>query len=300
MTPTISYLIGVDGGGTGTRVAISDCNGVELARGSAGPSGLINGADLAWIAIVDAINDAFSRIHQPTPVLSEMAIGIGLAGVHNKQWAAHFYEKNPGFAFMQLETDAYTALLGAHQGSAGCIVALGTGSVGEALLPDGSRREVGGWGFPCGDEASGAWLGLQAVNHVQQVIDKRAKTCAFANAVMQYCGGHRDLLFNWLAVATQKSYAELAPIVIDHANQKNPYAKKMMWKAGREVVKMVDALDKTLLPIALSGSLAKPLEKYLPMSLLARLIPLKGDSVNGALLLIRKAIEKREDLKLVQ
>ncbi|MGV7246188.1 BadF/BadG/BcrA/BcrD ATPase family protein, partial [Caballeronia sp. M23-90] len=43
-----SYLIGVDGGGSGTRVVLADANGVELARASGGPSGLGLGVERAW------------------------------------------------------------------------------------------------------------------------------------------------------------------------------------------------------------------------------------------------------------
>ena len=291
MTNKITYLIGVDGGGTGTRVAVADINGVELARASAGPSGLINGAHIAWISIGNAISDAFSRLNQPVSALSQIAIGMGLAGVHNKRWAANFAEKNPGFALMQLETDAYTNLLGAHQGSPGGIVALGTGSVAEALLADGTRCEVGGWGFPCGDEAGGAWLGLRAVNYGQQVLDGRAERSAFADAVIQQCGGDRDAMFAWLATANQGSFAELAPVVIAHANQQNPIAEKIVEEAGVEIMKMVSALDKTnLLPIVLCGSLAKPLEKYLPARLAERLVQPRGDSVTGALLMIKNKL----------
>lgn len=292
MTNKITYLIGVDGGGTGTRLAVADVNGTELARASAGPSGLINGVHIAWTSILNAINDAFSRLNQSVPDLSQIAIGMGLAGVHNKRWAANFAKKNPGFAFMQLETDAYTTLLGAHQGSPGSIVALGTGSVGEALLADGTRREVGGWGFPCGDEAGGAWSGFRAVNYCQQVLDGRAERSAFADAVIQHCGGHRDAMFAWLAIANQGSYAELAPLVIAHAGQKNPAAEKIVKEAGLEIMKMVCALDKTnLLPVALCGSLAKPMEKYLPAGLAERLVQPRGDAVSGALLMIKKKME---------
>jgi hypothetical protein len=35
-----AYLIGIDGGGTGTRVQVVCSDGTELARGSGGPSGL--------------------------------------------------------------------------------------------------------------------------------------------------------------------------------------------------------------------------------------------------------------------
>lgn len=293
MANKVSYLVGVDGGGTGTRVAIANCNGVELARASTGPSGLINGADVAWGAILSALNNAFNSIHQTMPALSEIAIGLGLAGVHNKMWANHFAEKNPGFAKLQLETDAYTTLLGAHQGAPGAIVAIGTGCVGEALLADGSRREVGGWGFPSGDEAGGAWLGLSAVNYCQQVLDGRAVASVFSDTVIQHCGGHRDAMFAWLAKATQGSYAEIAPFVVTHAQANSPVAEKIMSDAGTEIVKMVTALGEPSLPIALCGSLAKPLEKYLPNNLLERLVVPRGDSVSGALLLIKKAVENQ-------
>ncbi|PRC94501.1 BadF/BadG/BcrA/BcrD ATPase family protein [Solimicrobium silvestre] len=291
MTNKITYLIGVDGGGTGTRVAVADCNGIELARGSAGPSGLINGADFAWNSILSAITAAFLSVDKAVPAFSQMAIGLGLAGVHNKQWAALFAEKNPGFARLELATDAYTTVLGAHQGCPGGMVAIGTGSVGEALLADGSRCEVGGWGFPCGDEAGGAWLGLRAVNHVQQVVDGRAQGSAFSDAVIKHCGGNRDGLFAWLAAANQGSYAQLAPLVIVHANQEdNPVVEQIMQEAGLEIVKIALALDKTnTLPIALCGGLAKSLEKYLPASLLNRIVPPHGDSAAGALLLIKKS-----------
>ncbi|MDC2890653.1 hypothetical protein [Psychrosphaera algicola] len=43
------------------------------------------------------------------------------------------------------------------------MVALGTGSVGARLDKNGKEHYVGGWGFPIGDEASGAKLGFNAV-----------------------------------------------------------------------------------------------------------------------------------------
>ncbi|KAK0359944.1 hypothetical protein LTR94_029266, partial [Friedmanniomyces endolithicus] len=72
------------------------------------------------------------------------AIGLGLAGVHNKEWAAAFRAANPGYAALTLDTDAFSTLMGAHGGRPGAIVAIGTGSVGEALRADGARVEVGG------------------------------------------------------------------------------------------------------------------------------------------------------------
>ncbi|WP_353850517.1 BadF/BadG/BcrA/BcrD ATPase family protein [Janthinobacterium sp.] len=162
----IEYIIGVDGGGSGTRVRLARLDGHELAQGQSGPSGLGLGIERAWTSVAHAVTLAFRAAGLEQPPLQRMAIGLGLAGVHNKQWAASFIEHNPGYAAVALESDALTTLLGAHAGQPGAIVAIGTGSVGEVLHADGSRHEVGGWGFPSGDEAGGAWIGMRAINHV--------------------------------------------------------------------------------------------------------------------------------------
>jgi glucosamine kinase len=290
------YLIGVDGGGTGTRVLLADANGADLGRGSAGPSGLMHGATRAWQSIIEAIHHAFADAGLPVPTYDDMAIACGLAGVNNKQWAVDFTAKNPGFADLVLETDAGTTLLGAHQGAPGAIIALGTGSVGEVMMADGSRREVGGWGFPSSDEASGAWLGLRAINHVQQVLDGRSAPDDFSAALISYCVANcgndsatpSDAVAHWLASANQTTFAQLAPMVIDTAPHVAK-ANEIMQLAGLEVAKMARALDPTgVMPIALCGGLAGPMLAYLPQELKQRVIKPMGDSASGALLLLKK------------
>jgi glucosamine kinase len=284
----IEYFIGVDGGGSGTRVRLADRDGRELAEGASGPSGLLHGIERAWAAVEDAAAQAFRAAGLALPDRQHVAIGLGLAGVHNKQWAAQFVAANPGYAKVALETDAGTTLLGAHCGQPGAIIALGTGSVGEVMLADGSRYEVGGWGFPSGDEAGGAWIGLRAVNHIQQVIDGRATGSPFASAVIDACGGMRDAIQVWLAGANQTQYAQLARLVLQHADA-DPTARAIVLEAGRQVALIAHALDAgATLPIALCGGLAAPLRPYLPQSLLQRLVPPQGDSAAGALRLIQQ------------
>lgn len=288
----IQYLIGVDGGGTGTRIVLTDRNGIELARGTAGPSGLMHGASAAWKAILSAIEQAFATSGIVAPAFQQIAIGCGLAGVNNKLWAAEFVAANPGFGLLFAETDAGTTLLGAHQGKPGAIIALGTGSVGEVMLADGSRREVGGWGFPSSDEASGAWMGLRAINHVQHVLDGRAAGDEFATAIIDFCGGDKNAVFAWLGGATQTKFAQLAPLVIQYA-ARNQKAKSILIEAGVEVEKMANALDPNCeMPIALCGGLADAVWNYLPEKLLKRVSKPIGDSSSGALILVRNHLTK--------
>jgi glucosamine kinase len=294
----IEYLIGVDGGGTGTRVRLAAVNpggdGAEIAQGASGPSGLGLGIARAWDAVQQAVAAAFaaSGVQQPSP--ERMAIGLGLAGVHNKQWAAEFMAANPGYARVRLETDGFTTLMGAHGGAPGAIVAIGTGSVGEVLREDGTRHEVGGWGFPAGDEASGGWIGLRAINHIEQVLDGRRERSAFADNVIDACGGHRDAIQVWLGKATQTAYASLAPLVLRHGSTEaaDPVARAILLDAGAEVAAIARALDpEGTLPLALCGGLGAALRDFLPANLLARTTPPQGDSAAGALRMIMKEIQ---------
>jgi glucosamine kinase len=287
----IDYLIGVDGGGTGTRVLIASAGGGEIAQAQGGPSGLSLGIDKAWKAIGDAVAAAFASAGLAHPPLSAMAIGLGLAGVHNKAWAAQFEAANPGYAALRLETDGFTTLVGAHQGKPGAIVAIGTGSVGQVLLPNGEQREVGGWGFPAGDEASGGWMGLRAINHIEQVLDGRKPPSAFAQQVIDACGGNRDAIQVWLGGASQTAFASLAPIVV--ANPDDPTARQILADAGTEVATIARALDPAAeLPLALCGGLGQALRAWLPAELLARTVTPHGDAASGALRMIEQHIEK--------
>lgn len=295
----IEFLIGVDGGGSGTRVRLARTDGVELAQGSSGPSALSHGIAGAWAAVEQAAAQAFAAAGLAADK-SRIAIGLGLAGVHNRQWAAQFIAANPGYARLALESDGHTTVLGAHAGRPGAIIALGTGSVGEVRLADGRHVEVGGWGFPAGDEASGAWMGLRAANHLQQVLDGRVPANAFADDVARACGAPqdadaaalRDAVQNWLARATQTNYAQLAPVVLRHGAS-HPTAGAILHQAGREVELMANALDASgALPIALCGGLGAPLRPYLPAAILARSVAPHGDSAAGALRLIQQRLKE--------
>jgi len=282
----IDYLIGVDGGGTNTRVRLAGRDGAELATGASGASGLRHGIDNAWRAVNAATSQAFAAIGIDAIPLQSCAIGLGLAGVHNKEWAAAFEAANPGYAALVLDTDGFSTLMGAHGGRPGAIVAIGTGSVGEALRLDGTRVEVGGWGFPAGDEASGAWMGLRALNHIEQVLDGRVDGGDFAHDVIAACGGNRDAIQVWLGKATQTDYAGIARFVVAHGAL-DPVAGAILEQAGREVASIARALDPSeTLPLSLCGGLGDTLRLHLPAETLARCSPPHGDSALGALRMI--------------
>ncbi|MBR8298590.1 ATPase, partial [Burkholderia cenocepacia] len=263
------FAIGIDGGGTGTRAVLADRHGRELAQGRGGPSGLGLGIERAWASIGAACADAFTQAGLALD-WSQCALGCGLAGVNNTAWLAAFRAQAP-LGALAIESDAYTTVVGAHGGAPGLIVALGTGSIAAALDAAGACRIAGGFGFPSGDEASGAWLGVRALAYAQQALDGRVPRDAFATALLAETGAQdRDALVQWSCDANQTIYARLAPIVFAHRT--HPVARALIAQAGDEIGKMIDALDpQHALPVALCGGLADALAPAVPARHAARL-----------------------------
>lgn len=286
----MKFLIGVDGGGSGTRAVLADSRGRLLGRGSAGPSGLALGAARAWTEIrlaIDAAADQAGRSWRP----AEAALGAGLAGLNHPDWRLAFLRADPGFFRVEIDTDAGIALRAAHGGAPGLLVAAGTGSVAEVLLADGGRRSTGGWGFPVGDEGSGAWLGLAAMRHAQCALDGRAQAGALALAICQACGTDRDTLLAWSLAAGQAAYAGLAPLVFACADQ-DPVADSLLNQAAQALETMARALDpQSQLPVRFSGSVATRLCGRCSPDLRRRLRGGESEPTLGALAMIQSAVE---------
>jgi glucosamine kinase len=288
LTASSGFLLGIDGGGSGTRVILADANGAEIARASGGPSGLGLGVERAWQAIGESCRRAFDAAGLAFDWRA-CALGCGLAGVNNADWLKAFLDLAPGVRALSVESDAYTTVLGAHGGDAGVIVALGTGSIAAALDAQGVCRISGGYGFPSGDEASGAWLGMRAAIHLQRVLDGRLPDDAWSRELLARTGASdRDSLVVWLCAANQTAYATLAPTVFEFRD--HPFARKLLAEAGDEIAMLVAALDPAGdMPIALCGGLAAPYEPFLPIAVRERLRAARADSAAGALELARRA-----------
>jgi glucosamine kinase len=261
-----------------------------LGHGVAGPSGLAHGVPQAWHEVESATLRAFESAGLRRPATwADCALGAGLAGASHHPWRDAFVAANPGFAKLTVDTDGFVMLLGAHGGGPGVVVAAGTGSVGEVLRADGSRASVGGWGFPVGDEGSGAWLGLRAVRAAQAAMDGRRHAGSLARKVWAVCGSDRETLLAWCAQAGQFAYAQLAPAVFD-AEADDPCAAHLLDRATSALEDMALALDPyRRLPLVFSGSVARRLAPRLSPALRSRASdPIDGPDA-GALTLIRQA-----------
>jgi glucosamine kinase len=287
----LEFLVGVDGGGSGTRaLLVRRADGAVVGSGQAGPSALARGIAPAWQAIATATTRAFESAGLLPAPWGDCALGAGLSGASHAPWRDAFLAANIGFAQVALDSDSFAMLLGAHGGRPGAIVAAGTGSVGEVLRADGSRASIGGWGFPIGDEGSGAWLGWQAVRHAQAAMDGRAPAGALARHVWATCGADRVALLDWCRGAGQFEYAQLAPAVFT-AEAGDPHAGALLVSAVVELEALALALDPAgELPLAVSGSVGRRLAPRFSPALRSRCVELAHAADAGALTLIRRAL----------
>jgi glucosamine kinase len=285
----VEFEIGVDGGGTSTVAVVAPAGGAVIGRGSAGPSALGQGIEAAWAQIESAVHSAFVAAGLVQPNLARCALAAGLSGVNHRPWRDLFIKQNIGLGRLKVETDGFIALLGAHDGKPGVMVAAGTGSVGESWSVTGAREEASGWGFPTGDEGSGAWLGFYAARHTQCVMDGRAPSSALAKSVMQRCGNTRAQFQQWCIESKQFAFAQLAPLVFAAAaDDADPVAIALLKRGAAELQQLGDALDTTAtLPIAICGSVAERLQAYFDVPFRARCVAPATDAATGALHLLR-------------
>lgn len=291
------YLAGVDGGGTGTRVRLQRPDGFTLGHGEAGPSGLGQGVEQAWRHVMQALAAAFRSAGLPPAEPADIALGLGLAGAGVPAQRAAFLRADPGFALCVLHNDGVTQLLGAHAGGVGIVVAAGTGSVAAARDEAGHTHQCGGWGYPVGDEGSGAWLGLQAMRHAHAVLDGRDVASALSAAVFEEAGADAAALLAWCAGAGARRYAELAPRVFSAADAGCATAQALLQAAADELARLVHALQPAAKtagaawPVVASGSVGVRLAALWPAALCARRVQPAGDSMDGALQLLRAALK---------
>ena len=285
------FYCGVDGGGSKTRVALFDGEGHRLGLTRTGPTSLTLRGERAWHVILDALRDLYLAADLPPEDFSATHFGIGLAGANNAAQRTRFVDAAPDVAALRVATDGYIAALGAHNGAPGAIVIVGTGSVGYRFDPSGGSRLVGGWGFPVGDEGSGAWLGRSALAQALLVFEDRyaGRSTELHTALIERCGPTRDEIMEWLRGASSAEYAQLAPLIVECAGRGDAAALELVTAAGIEIDALAEALDPgRKVPLALVGGLARPIAPYLPRLLQDWIQEPHDEPIAGALMLAQE------------
>ncbi len=293
-------FIGVDGGATQSRVRVEDHAGTLLGQAVGGPANIRVSVDMAWQSIYQTLDEAL----KPHAISLDnknyrFHIGMGLAGCEVAEAYYTFLNSPHPFTTIQLVSDAHAACIGAHGAQEGAIIIVGTGAVGYQIQA-GKNARVGGWGFPHDDEGSGAWLGLEAVRLTFQWLDHRGEKSPLVEDIFAFFDNNLDYFVTWSNRANSSEFARLAPMVINHSQQNEPVAVRLIKKAAQAINRIGTALEKMQtdqsksLPCCLFGGIAPFIEPWLDETLRQRLVEKQADANVGAILMIRELYDNHK------
>ena len=234
------YFIGIDGGGTKTKVRFESDDGQIIGEGLSGPGNPAQSSDIAQASIIEASLKAVAHAGLAADVLSRTTACLGLAGVNIPKYNSIAKGWMLPFQHTQLTSDLHIACAGAHAGGDGAIIITGTGS-SAFLSVDNQHQYFGGHGFPVGDKASGAWIGLRAISLTLEAMDGFIEKTDFIYAVCDFlkCTSTSDMVAEVLQYKS-KGYAELAPLVIQYAQQGDPSASNIMEEGALYLNKLME------------------------------------------------------------
>ena len=244
----MSFFLGVDGGGTRTRVALVDGAGRELARVE-GPPTLIDPANPnATIGVVAYLcREVASKSGVDLPVAGLWA-GIAGAGTEPTGGIVEAALRDAGLSSRTaVGGDAEATFHDAFPSGPGILLISGTGSIALGRGVDGSRVRVGGWGAHLGDEGSGYRIGMSALRALAQGEDGRGVSTDLRDPVLKALGvASPPDLIKWRASARKADVASLVPLVCEVAEAGDRAATIVIEKAVDALVEHVQTLIRRL------------------------------------------------------
>lgn len=248
-------LIGVDGGQTSTQCVLATTQGRILGRGEGGP--LIHlaaerGAERISQSLAQAVRSAWVAAGlEPQPVES---IGLGLSGVEagTLETAKIVDLLLPSIVqaqYVDVVSDAFTALLGAHLGKPGIVAISGTGSIVLGMDEKGKQARAGGWGWLLGDEGSAFAIGRAGLLAAFYALDGVQPPTRLEELLMKHMKVSAIHDMKRIVYAPEfgaRGFAALAPLVSHAADQGDAAAAEIVRNAGFALAKQVGAVIRRL------------------------------------------------------
>ncbi len=258
-------VVGIDGGGTRTRVVLADAHGTVLAQTEGPGTALTPGSESVAADIIKSlIGEVLAKAERSETRPAVCVVGVAGAGQERAAqalWSALATRRVADDVSVQ--ADATIAMDDAFGDSAGVLLIAGTGSVAYSRAPDGRLERCGGWGPNVGDEGSGAWLGRRTLSVVTASHDGREPETALSGALLTTLELESlDDLIPWAVDATPAMLAALAPMVCQVASTGDLRANALVSLCVEELVLHVRTLarrcfvdERAAVPVALAGGL---------------------------------------------
>ncbi|MCY6381301.1 BadF/BadG/BcrA/BcrD ATPase family protein [Hoeflea prorocentri] len=291
-----AHVIGIDGGGTSCRAALTGRDGVVSGTGKSGAANILTDMNGGVRHIIEAAQRACDDAGLRGE-LSSMDVLLGLAGANMDASVEALRGRLP-FRRCEIESDALIAVHGALGEADGVVAIIGTGAV-FAAKQGSSVRTIGGWGFVVGDQGSGAALGQELMRRTLLAHDGVGPASDVTGRLFSEFGGEPQKVVAYAHGAPPGAFARYAPMVFEYAQRNDPVATAIIVEAAGQIDAFIDAMVGTELQrLCLLGGLAGPYEPWLADKHRARIVPAQGDALDGAAQLARQRFLMTGDVRV--
>ncbi|TCP56620.1 N-acetylglucosamine kinase-like BadF-type ATPase [Tamaricihabitans halophyticus] len=297
----MSYVLGVDTGGTTTRAVVTDLAGTVLGTGrSGGGNPNSHAPEQAAKHLAEAIDAALHGVAAPAEVAAAV---VGMAGTSKLTDPAVASTFATAWASLGCEVDIRTDVEVAYASATaepdGTLLIGGTGSIAGQIRTRRLIRTVGGYGWLLGDEGSAFWVGRAAIRATLRALETEDALGELAGKVLAESGlgpdepmARRRLWRELITAANAQQpiqLARFAPLVSTAAEQADPAALEIVREAGDVLVQLAldarEAAEST--PVVLAGSVLgqdSPIGRRVRTELTGHGIRVlsTGDGVRGA------------------
>jgi N-acetylglucosamine kinase-like BadF-type ATPase len=263
-----NFYIGIDGGGTRSRLAAADENMNIIGRAEGGSTNI---AAETYEGVFCNIKNLFEKFLRETDVSLQNCQGIciGSAGAstgNNGKLLEQIFREIGYAGKLKIMNDAELVLLAETKGKPGVIIISGTGSAGYSINKKGKIFRAGGWGHLVDDGGSGYRIGMDAVKAALMDFDGRGKKTVLTSMVAEFASaekplpnsqernGFSDLNLREMSEKitgyiygnnfTKAKIAEIAMLVNSAANQGDRVAISIEQNAAEDLINLAAALIK--------------------------------------------------------
>jgi len=243
----MNVAVGVDCGGSTTRLAVRDGDGGVLVLRGARGNVAERGPGPVARTIVGLLKRALGRRDVSTTAggLLVGAAGVG-SGPLRRALAERLQGALPGMD-VTVVTDAELALVTAFADGPGLAVIVGTGTALFTRTPAGTIESGGGWGPLAGDVGGGYWLARHLLAHVADAFDELAPRDEAVERFLAATGvTDRDTFKLWLrgAAGRRQAVAAVAPLVLDGVARAEAWPCWLCSQAAGAIGRLAGALSR--------------------------------------------------------